>query len=164
MDRFAILDIGTNSAHLVIAEVGQDSRFSVIDKHKVILRLGDELDLCTKLMSEAGCKKVINVVKQTLEIVSNYQAHLRVIATHALRKSKNRGELLSRVLSETGVKIELIDGVEEARLISLGVQTAFPLKNKKILVVDIGGGPQSLPAAKMAVLPTPALFSWAPSF
>lgn len=138
--NLSAIDIGTNSFHLVNTEVNLSSgRFRVLGKDKEIVRLGSgSSDM--KYISEAAMNRGIMTLKRFLKIADSYKSEVRAVATSAVREALNRDEFIRRVRTETGLKIEIASGIEEARLIHLGVLQALPVFNKKILLVDIGGG------------------------
>lgn len=138
--NFAAIDMGTNSFHLVIAEVNLvTGRFRVLGKDKEIVRLGSgSSDM--KYISEPAMNRGIMTLKRFQKIAESYNAEIRGVATSAVREALNKDEFLRRVRNETGIKIEIASGFEEARLIQLGVLQALPVYSKRILLVDIGGG------------------------
>ena len=138
--NLAAIDIGTNSFHVVIAEINVTTgRFRILVKDKEIVRLGSgSTDM--KYISEAAMNRGIAALKRFQATAETYSAEIRAIATSAVREALNRDEFLRRVKSETGIKIEIASGVEEARLIHMGVLQALSVFNKRIMLVDIGGG------------------------
>ncbi len=138
--RLAAIDVGTNSIHLVVASVDPKSRrFRILDREKEIVRLGKGPD-DMKLLSEKAMERGIETLKRFKRIADAARAPVRAIATSAVREAENRKTFTRRVKRETGIDTEIISGVEEARLIYLGVLQALPVFNKRILLIDIGGG------------------------
>ena len=140
LKRLAAIDIGTNSFHLIVVEVvSPQGRFRILDREKQIVRLGSgTTDM--KYLAREAMERGIQVLRQFKMIADAAHAPVRAIATSAVREALNRDEFLRRVAAGTGIKIEIASGVEEARLIHLGILQALPVFRKKILVVDIGGG------------------------
>lgn len=138
--NFAAIDIGTNSFHLVVAEVNlATGKFRTLTKDKEIVRLGSgSTDM--KYISESAMNRGIAALKRFSAIAGSYSAEIRAIATSAVREALNRDEFLRRVRSHTSIKIEIASGTEEARLIHLGVLQSLPVFHKNILLIDIGGG------------------------
>ncbi len=138
--NFAAIDIGTNSFHLVVAEVNLISgKFRILEKDKEIVRLGSgSTDM--KYISESAMSRGIAALKRFNTIANSYSAEIRAIATSAVREALNRDEFLRRARSHTSIKIEIASGTEEARLIHLGVLQSLPVFNKNIMLIDIGGG------------------------
>ncbi len=138
--RLAAVDIGTNSFHLVIAETEEGSaNFKILGREKEIVRLGTgSTDM--KYLSEEAMKRGIETLKRFKGLADSADAPLRAIATSAVREANNQNVFIERALNEAGVRIEIASGFEEARFIYLGVLQALPVFDKRILLVDIGGG------------------------
>lgn len=138
--RLAAVDIGTNSFHLVIAEVeGTSGNFKILGREKEIVRLGTgSTDM--KYLSEEAITRGINTLKRFKGLADSAGAPLRAIATSAVREAKNQIEFIKRANDEAGVKVEIASGFEEARFIYLGILQALPVFDKRILLIDIGGG------------------------
>ena len=137
-DLVAALDIGTNSFHLVVAKPVPGG-FEVVTREKDVVRLGHGGGDMKELSDDAidrGVKSLTRMAK----IAKSYDAKLRAVATSAVREAKNRSEFIKRVRKETGTDIEVISGVEEARLIHLGVLNAIGIHDRPMFVCDIGGG------------------------
>jgi exopolyphosphatase/guanosine-5'-triphosphate,3'-diphosphate pyrophosphatase len=138
--RLAAVDIGTNSFHLVIVEADTATgKFKILGREKENVRLGTgSTDM--KYLSEEAMQRGIETLKRFKSLADSADAPLRAIATSAVREAKNQNEFIKRVKEFTGIKIEIASGVEEARYIYLGVLQALPVFNKRILLIDIGGG------------------------
>jgi len=138
--NLAAIDVGTNSLHLVIAEVIPDSgRFKVLDREKEMVRLGSgSTDM--KYLSESAMDRALQTLHHFKIIADSLRAPIRAVATSAVREALNQDEFVRRVKSETGIILEIASGFEEARLIHLGVLQALPVFKKTHLMVDIGGG------------------------
>jgi len=141
----AALDIGTNSFHLVVATASQNG-FDVVAREKSMVRLGEGTgDM--KTLSKAAIERGIEALKHMSEIAHAHSAPIRAVATSAVREASNASDFVHRALKETGVEIEVISGVEEARLIHLGVQLAVDIPTTS-LIIDIGGGSTELIVAE----------------
>ncbi|PLX31263.1 MAG: exopolyphosphatase, partial [Ignavibacteria bacterium] len=137
--RLAAIDLGTNSFHLVIADVKSNGKFTVVGKDKEGVRLGEGMtDM--KHLSEDACDRALDTLRRFSLLAQSHDAPIRAIATSAVREALNRDALVQRVRDELGLEIEVVSGFEEARLIYLGVLQALPVYNKRALLVDIGGG------------------------
>jgi exopolyphosphatase/guanosine-5'-triphosphate,3'-diphosphate pyrophosphatase len=133
------VDIGTNSLHLLVARVLPDQRFEVLASEKEAVRLGSGSgDM--KHLSDDAIDRGVACLARFRQMASIYGAELRAVATSAVREAENQAEFLERCRSEAGVVVEVISGVEEARLIHLGVLQALPLYDRQLLLMDIGGG------------------------
>lgn len=135
----AAIDIGSNSIHLVVARMDRAGHLDVLDSDKVGVRLGSFL-LPNGTLSREGQIKALRTVSHMAEIAGAYKATIRAVATHALREATNHAELIEEIAAKTGVRIDIIDGVEEARLVYLGMRYALPLERQLCLGMDIGGG------------------------
>ncbi len=139
----AAIDIGTNSFHLVIAKIDSKKRFTVLTRLKEVVRLGSS-SKDMKHISPEAIERGVETLKRIKLICDSYNADIIAVATSATREALNKQEFLSRVLTETGIEINIVSGYEEARLIYLGVLQSLDIYNKKILLVDIGGGSTEL--------------------
>jgi exopolyphosphatase/guanosine-5'-triphosphate,3'-diphosphate pyrophosphatase len=135
----AAIDIGTNSIHLIVARMDKAGHLEVLDTDKISVRLGQFLQQDGN-MSIEGQRRAIHTVAHMAKIASAYGAVIRAVATHSFREAKNHQQLMDEILLKTGVKIELIDGAEEARLVYLGMRYALPIETTPCLGLDIGGG------------------------
>ncbi len=146
-EPIAAIDIGTNSAHLVVAIVLPGGSLKILDTEKVALRLGQALDKNRRLSKDA-ITRTVNTIKSMQEISSAYTSWLRAVATHATREAVNHDELLTAIYNVTGIEVELIDGMEEARLGFLGMRNGLALDQELCLGCDIGGGSTEITIAK----------------
>ena len=142
--HIAAIDIGTNSAHLVIAQVDSGGNLDIKDTYKHVLRLGSYLDPESRALGNDGIDKVVECLRHMREIASAYRPIFRTVCTHAIRASRNFDAALVEIYERTGIRIEAIDGIEEARLASLGIRLGLNLKQSRFLGVDIGGGSTEL--------------------
>ncbi len=138
-NTIAAIDIGTNSFHLVIAKIDSKKRFTVLTRAKEVVRLGSSSN-DMKYISPESIERGVETLKRFRMICDSYKAEIIAIATSATREALNKQEFLSRVFSETGIEINIVSGQEEARMIYLGILQSLDIYNKKILLVDIGGG------------------------
>ena len=140
MTKLAILDIGTNSIHMVLAEVEPDFSYKILDRFKDMTRLGDGAFKNHRL-SEAAMARGLEVIR-TLATLAHNKGYERIeaVATSAVREAVNGGEFLEEVARQTGLTARVVTGQEEARLIYLGVRHSMDLTDRSTLVVDVGGG------------------------
>ncbi|MBA3605537.1 MAG: Ppx/GppA family phosphatase [Actinomycetota bacterium] len=133
------LDIGTNSFHLVLARPVGGGRFDVLTREKEVVRLGQGGgDM--KVLADDAIERGVACLRRMRRIADSYDALLRAVATSAVREATNAPTFLRRAQEEAGIIVEVISGVEEARLIHLGVLQAVPVFERRVLLVDIGGG------------------------
>jgi exopolyphosphatase / guanosine-5'-triphosphate,3'-diphosphate pyrophosphatase len=139
----AAIDVGTNSFHLVVARLLGPDRFEVIGSEKEMVRLGHgggEM----KVLDPDAIERAVSVLHRFRRIADIHGATIRAVATSATREAENHDEFIARARTEAGVDVEVISGVEEARLIHLGVLQALPVFDRRLLLCDIGGGSTEL--------------------
>jgi len=136
--RIAAIDLGSNSLHMLIAEVEADGRFNVLDRAKMMVRLGrGKMKRLSGPAMEASLAALVSFKRLAeRQGVTRFSA----VATSAVREASNGGEFLQRVLDTVGLRVKVIPGREEARLIHLGVAHALDLRGEPTLIVDVGGG------------------------
>ncbi|OGP13050.1 MAG: hypothetical protein A2052_04105 [Deltaproteobacteria bacterium GWA2_54_12] len=138
IQRLAAIDLGTNSFHLIIVEISEKSRkFRTLYKEKRMVRLGGGGMKC---LSGSAMERGIEALKRFKTIADLNGAPVRAIATSALREAANRDAFIRRARRAAGIRIEVVSGEEEAALIYQGVLSCLPVFNKKVLLIDIGGG------------------------
>ncbi len=140
MARFAVIDVGTNTFRLLIANVEHGPSIKTIHSEQAIPRLGEGLSK-DGLLLPAAVERAISVLSHFKDVLQKYTIDaLAVVGTAAVREAKNREAFLSEVKCRTGFKLRVISGEEEARYIFLGVNLILRNKNGPMLVIDIGGG------------------------
>ncbi|WP_421118895.1 Ppx/GppA phosphatase family protein [Aquihabitans daechungensis] len=139
----AAVDVGTNSLHLVVARTTDGDRFEVLTREKEMVRLGSGSTDMKELAPDA-IDRAVEALGRFRKIADSHGAPLRAVATSAVREAENRKDLLRRARKEADVEIEVVSGVEEARLIHLGVLQALELYDRRLLLCDIGGGSTEL--------------------
>lgn len=149
MKRYAAIDIGTNSMRLLLASVEQRN---IIERKKEVntTRIGGSVDK-NKKINEEGIERNIEAFRQFVAEGKAYGAEkILAIATSAVRDATNGQDFAKRAYEETGIDIKIISGEEEAELgyqgvvMGLGNCTTNRELDKKILVIDIGGGSTEL--------------------
>jgi exopolyphosphatase/guanosine-5'-triphosphate,3'-diphosphate pyrophosphatase len=135
----AAIDVGTNSFHMVIAIVNEKGVLNIISREKEMVRLGSSgKDM--KYLQEDAINRGLETIYRFSKIAESHNAIIRAVATSAVREALNKDDFTKKVKNEIGVEIEVVSGIEEGRLIYLGVIHALPLYQNKSLVIDIGGG------------------------
>jgi exopolyphosphatase / guanosine-5'-triphosphate,3'-diphosphate pyrophosphatase len=139
----AAIDLGSNSFHMVLGRVVE--RQSVIaDRMKEMVQLGAGLDK-DRMLSEASQQRAIACLERFGQRVSALPGEdVIAVGTNTLRVARNGERFLERAERALGHSIEIISGVEEARLIYSGVMRDRAAKDERLLVVDIGGGSTEL--------------------
>ncbi len=146
MKRLAVIDIGTNSIHMVLAEIGKNFSYKIVDRIKEMARLGDGTFTSHRLSADAIDRGLTVLKRFTLLATNKGFDPILPIATSAVREAENGGDFLKRVKKELGLRVRVITGKEEARLIYLGVRNSMDLSQSPAMIVDIGGGSVELMA------------------
>jgi exopolyphosphatase / guanosine-5'-triphosphate,3'-diphosphate pyrophosphatase len=139
MPTFAAIDIGSNSCRLAIASV-QAHKLKTLHEDREVTRLGESVFETGVISPEA----MANTIKALKRFHKAVQAHIvdqvRVVATSAMRDARNSEAFRAWVKSTTGWNVEVISGLEEGRLIHLGIVTHEAGARGKCLLIDLGGG------------------------
>lgn len=139
MKRVAAIDLGTNSFHVVLADLFPDGHYEIVDTLKEMVLLADDGDL--ENLSENAMDRGITALKKIRALCDGQDVErILAYATSAVREAKNGGEFIQRAIDQTGIKINAISGLLEAELIALGVQYGMKLGKKEYMIADIGGG------------------------
>jgi exopolyphosphatase/guanosine-5'-triphosphate,3'-diphosphate pyrophosphatase len=147
MPRYAAIDIGSNSVRMEAAEVipGQPPRILASDRE--VTRLGESV-FRTGSVSEEAMQETTAVLARMSGLYRKLDVvGVRAVATSAIRDAHNQKEFLERASEAAGTRAEIISGREEARLIHLGVESCWPHRDKRVLIIDIGGGSAEIVAA-----------------
>ncbi|MFJ5529960.1 Ppx/GppA family phosphatase [Streptomyces sp. NPDC093261] len=138
--RLGVLDVGSNTVHLLVVDAHLGARPLPAHSHKAELRLAQLLDGDGAIGPE-GVDKVIAVVLDALQAAEDKGVEdLLPFATSAVREASNADDVLARVKEATGVELQVLTGEEEARLTFLAARRWFGWSAGKLLVLDIGGG------------------------
>ncbi len=139
MPTFAAIDIGSNSCRLAIATV-QQHRLKMLLEDREVTRLGESV-FETGVISPDAMANTIKTLKRFQRLVqAQVVDRVRVVATSAVREARNSEAFRAWVKSATGWTLEVISGLEEGRLIHLGIVTHEPGAQGRCLLVDLGGG------------------------
>src|SRR3954452_2062201 len=134
------MDLGTNSFHLLVADAQADGHIDPIVGEKEILRLGDVVSNYGAIPPTAADQAVATIRRFRLLADAAGADEIQARATSAIRRAENGGELVDRFEEETGVRVEVISGLEEARLIFGAVRAAVVLDPAPAVCFDLGGG------------------------
>ena len=138
--RLGVLDVGSNTVHLLVVDAHPGARPMPAFSHKVGLRLADHLENGVAL-SAAGEESLRVVVVEALRIAEDVGVtDLIAFATSAVRDAVNGEQVLARIREQTGAQINVLTGEEEARLTFLAARRWFGWSSGRLLVIDIGGG------------------------
>jgi exopolyphosphatase / guanosine-5'-triphosphate,3'-diphosphate pyrophosphatase len=136
----AVIDVGTNSVKLHVAERGSDDRWSGLADRSLVTRLGEGLDEAGSLQPEPVARTVDAVAELAAEARALGAEHVVAVGTAALRIAPNAGDLLALARERSGVGIEVISGEEEGHLAGLAARAAVELDHASVVVFDSGGG------------------------
>ena len=142
-NTFAVLDLGSNSFHMLVAKLNDDNTLQLIDKLKDKVRLAGGLNEGKYLSDEIQQRAFKHFAEYADRLREIPSQQVRVVATDTFRRAKNGAAFLERSEAVLGFPIEIISGLEEARLIHKGVSHDFP-SSKRRLIIDIGGGSTEL--------------------
>jgi exopolyphosphatase / guanosine-5'-triphosphate,3'-diphosphate pyrophosphatase len=138
-DVIAAVDLGSNSFHMVVARYSH-GQLIILDRLREMVRLGAGLDEQGRLTRES-IEAALACLERFGQRLHDMKAEgVRVVGTNTLRRARRKGAFLDRARAALGNPIEIISGIEEARLIYLGVAHTMPSEPGRRLVVDIGGG------------------------
>lgn len=146
VDTLAAIDIGTNSVHGVVARLTEGEggpRFEILEREKEVVRLGSSAGDIRQL-DAAAIDRTVAALDRFRQVAEVHGAPITAVATSAVREAENRDELIERAWTEAGVHVDVVSGIEEARLIHLGVLQAVPVFDRRLLLCDIGGGSTEL--------------------
>ncbi len=140
MSRYAAIDIGSNSVRMLAAETVPGKPTKILAAERQVTRLGAGVFLNGRIAPDAMdyvCQVIANMAQQyrKLDVIG-----VRAVATSAVRDASNQQEFLERAAEALDAPVEIISGQEEARLIHLGVEARWPQPNKRVLIIDVGGG------------------------
>ena len=138
--RLAAIDVGSNSVHIVVADVSTDGRVEVVDRVKEMVRLGRRT-FTTGRLPPAAMDLAVGAVKTFARLAhARRVVRMRAVATSAVREARNGMAFVRRLRRETGLPVKVITGAEEARLIFRAAQHALGLRGGPHLLLDVGGG------------------------
>ncbi len=137
--RLAAIDIGTNSVHMIIAELRRGG-YRVVDKEKEMVQLGlGSLDGTP--LNEEAMDRATAALKKMVEVARGWKVdEIVAVATSAVREAPNRREFLRQVKDDVGIRVRVISGEEEADYIFRAVRSAVDLAGSTAVCIDIGGG------------------------
>jgi len=142
-EKMAAVDLGSNSFHMIVAQAGPHE-LKIIDRIREPVRLASGLDEKCRLRPEA-LERALQCLQRFGQRVRGWpMGSVRIVGTNTLRRVKDRAHFLHQAEQALGHPVEIISGIEEARLVYLGVVRSLATDKKKRLVVDIGGSSTEL--------------------
>lgn len=139
-ETVAVIDLGTNTFHILIAEVKSDGSYQITERLRIPVMIGKG-GINQGLITKEGQQRALKALRQFAEIIKQQGiTHVRATATSAFRNARNGLALAQRIREETGIVVDIIDGNQEAEYIFRGVREALSLDKESVLIMDIGGG------------------------
>ncbi|WP_406095676.1 Ppx/GppA family phosphatase [Streptomyces sp. NBC_01013] len=138
--RLGVLDVGSNTVHLLVVDAHPGARPLPAHSHKAELRLAELLDE-NGAIGPLGVDRLVTTIAGALQAAEDKGCEdVLAFATSAVREASNADKVLARVRDETGVDLAVLSGTEEARLTFLAARRWFGWSAGKLLLLDIGGG------------------------
>lgn len=148
--RIAAVDLGTNTARLLIADLFDDGRFEQRVLQRNIVRLGGGFCRDSGLADDA-MQRATDCLKQFSEIIHQQGVdQVRAVATSAVRDAANGSIFIARMLQETGIRLQVIDGITEGSIGLAGLLAGLDQQPHQLLMFDVGGGSTEYTFARMA--------------
>jgi exopolyphosphatase/guanosine-5'-triphosphate,3'-diphosphate pyrophosphatase len=138
-NRIAVIDLGTNTCNLLIAEYGQQN-YQILYQGKQVVKLGKG-GIDKNLLTKDGLERAVFAIREHQVVISKFKvAEVAIIATSAIREAINKEWFQQEIKLQTGLDSAIISGEKEANLIFKGVKLAFNEIEDNSLILDIGGG------------------------
>ena len=138
--KIAAIDIGSNSIHLAVVRAEPGQHLQIIDREKDMARLASKT-LRTHRISEETIDRAVITLRRFKQLAEGNGVDLIIAtATSAVRESDNAREFVEAVREQVGLEVQVLPGVEEARLIALAVSEVTEFNDRRALIIDIGGG------------------------
>lgn len=140
MPRYAAVDIGSNSVRMLAAEISPGAPPETLASERQVTRLGESVFRTGRISAEA-MELVCGLLAEMAQTYRRLDlSGVRAVATAAVRDAANQKQFLDRAARALGSPVEVISGLEEARLIHRGVGLVWPQPDKRLLIADVGGG------------------------
>lgn len=138
--RLGVLDVGSNTVHLLVVDAHPGARPWPATSHKIELQLAQRRDGKGRIDGD-GADELVRFIRSCLDVAEDQGVeHTVAFATSAIRDAPNGEQVLARIRAETGVDLRVLGGGDEARLTFLAVRRWFGWSAGRLLVLDIGGG------------------------
>jgi exopolyphosphatase / guanosine-5'-triphosphate,3'-diphosphate pyrophosphatase len=138
--RLGVLDVGSNTVHLLVVDARRGGHPTPMSSTKAALRLAEAIDNSGKITRKGADKLVTTIDEFSRIAASSGCVELMAFATSAVRDATNSEDLIARVRAETGVALQVLTGVDESRLTFLAVRRWYGWSAGRIINIDIGGG------------------------
>ena len=138
--RISVIDLGTNTFNLLIADTGVDRAYKIVYSSKLPVKLGKS-GMDKKEIRPDAITRGMNAIDRHLQTIREYRSERTfAFATSAIRSARNGEQFVKMIQQKFNLDVEVINGDREAELVYYGVRQAVPLNNEKVLILDIGGG------------------------
>jgi len=138
--RVAAIDVGSNSVHMIVAQIDADGGVTTLWRMKEMVGLG-RISFPSRRLTREAMDRALMALGRFKQAAQQRQAEKIVaVATSAIREAENGGDFIERAKRELGLYVRVVSARDEARLIYLAVRHAMNLKDDPHLIVDIGGG------------------------
>lgn len=137
-NRFAVIDLGSNTFHLLIAEIQEDGSWKEIHKEREYVKLAS--GGIRHIDANAEQRALDAMIRFKNLVIQHNVLRTRAIGTAAMREAVNANEIAKKLAATTGFEVEIIDGEREAQYIREGIRAALPQMDHYSLIMDIGGG------------------------
>lgn len=138
--KLAVIDLGTNTFHLLIAHIKNSSQYTIILDDKIPVMIGKN-GISHGYITEDAQERAIDALKQFRKVMNTHEVQqVYATATSAFRNAKNGQELVDKIQQATNISIHIIPGDQEAEYIYMGVKEAMQLGQENTMIMDIGGG------------------------
>ena len=137
-----VIDLGTNTFHLLIAEISNENKIIPLYEEKQGAKIGQG-GISKGFITEEAMGRGLIILKNYALKINEYKVtsdNIFAVGTSAIRNAQNGIEFINKIKSETGIDVEIISGEREAELIYCGVKAGSKLTNETSLIIDIGGG------------------------
>ncbi len=139
MKQVAIIDMGTNTFHLMLASITADG-FAINYREKVPVKIGMG-GINQGYITDDGIERAVNTMKTFRNRIGDVSVEdVLAFGTSALRNARNREQVIKSIEESTGIKAQIISGKQEAEYIYKGTRAALKMGSEKSLIMDIGGG------------------------
>src|SRR6187549_3729047 len=138
--RIAAIDIGSNSIHIIVCRIRPDLSFEVVDREKDMIRLASGT-LAKRRLPDANIATAMQTLAKFRRLAESHGVEeIITVATSAVREADNGGDFIAQAREQVGLRVRVISGSEEARLIHLAAAYAVGTGADRAVTIDIGGG------------------------
>jgi len=138
--RVAIIDLGTNTFNLLIADITEDKNYNIVFTDKAGVKLGKD-GINNRIITPEAFQRALDGISKHLVNIRLYKAEKTIAtATSGIRSTENGLELVAEIEKQFGIHVNIVSGDDEAELIYRGVKQVVPFGHENALILDIGGG------------------------